>query len=88
MPNIESAAKRMRQAYKARLRNRSVKTAIHTARQRFLAAVEAKDQGTGLTLFRSYCSTLDKAAKKGIIKRNAANRGKQRAARRLAAIPA
>ena len=79
MPNIQSAVKNMRKSAKAHQRNRSEKTHIHSAKRLFMAAVESKDKGKALAQFRAFCSILDKAAKKGIIKANNASRRKQRA---------
>ncbi len=88
MPNLHSAVKRMRVAAKARLRNKAAKSKITTRRrQMFEACAEAKADQAGAA-FRAYCSSLDKAAIKGIIKKNTAIRRKRRAAARLAALSA
>ncbi len=84
MPNIQSAYKRMRQSTQARSRNRSVKSAIKSLRTRVDGLAKSSEQDQKVAAFRSYCSALDKAAKKGIIKRNAADRLKGRAAKRTA----
>jgi small subunit ribosomal protein S20 len=83
MPNIKSAAKRMRQSAVRRSCNRSAKSAIHTMRNKIYAA-EPADKAAAKKLFSEYCSTLDKAVKTGIVKANTANRKKSRAAARLA----
>ena len=83
MPNIKSALKRVHLSARANLRNRDVKTELVTIRRQFLAAVEAKDKDKAWTAFRAYCSALDRAAKKGIIKANNASRKKHRAAQWL-----
>ncbi|MBI2437421.1 MAG: 30S ribosomal protein S20 [Lentisphaerae bacterium] len=46
----------------------------------------AKDVEKSRQVFSAYCSTLDKAASKGIIKKNTAIRRKRRAAARLATL--
>lgn len=84
MPNIPSAYKRMRQSAAARSRNRSAKSAIKSLRTRMDGLVTSPEPDQKATAFRAYCSALDKAAKKGIIKRSAANRLKGRAAKRTA----
>lgn len=84
MPNIISAAKRARQSLRLREANRNVKTLVLTSKRKFMAAVEAKEKDKLMDLFRAYCSVLDKAAKKDIIKANNASRKKERAARWLA----
>lgn len=84
MPNIKSAAKRARQAEERRLRNRSTKSAILTARRQFLQAVESKDKKKALEQFNAFCSILDTSAKRGIIATNNADRRKSRASAILA----
>ncbi len=81
MPNIKKAAKRMRQAEKARRRNVQVKARIKHVRAKVLKGAEATEEAEAL--FRTYCSELDKAAKKGVISKNTAIRRKARAAARL-----
>ena len=73
MANTKSAAKRARQTESRSLKNRSVVTRIRTLSKR---ATEAEP--TDIT---ALLSAIDKAAKRGIIHRNAANRRKARLAR-------
>jgi small subunit ribosomal protein S20 len=75
MANTKSAAKRARQTERRSFRNRSVLTRIRTLSKRAIAA-EAKPADITALL-----SAIDKAAKRGIIHRNAANRRKARLAR-------
>jgi len=84
MPNIESARKRMRTSEKARARNTAIRSAITTARRSFLELLAAKDKEKINAAFREYCSVLDKAAKKGVIKKQKAVRRKRRAAAKIA----
>ena len=86
MPNLKSGFKRMQTSAVSRLRNRSEKTLILSVRRAFLAAVEGKDKDKVMAAFREYGSVLDKAAKKGIIKQNNADRKKSRAAAMLAKV--
>jgi small subunit ribosomal protein S20 len=90
MPNIKSAEKRMRQSRVNRSRNVSTKNALRTLRRKFDDSLETADTAAVETLFRDYCSNLDKAVKRGIVKKNTADRSKQRAALRMkkAAKPA
>ncbi len=88
MPNIKGAAKRRRQAEKARARNKAAKTEIKHIRREVLDSTTGGVKDNAETLFRAYCSKLDMAAKKGIIKKNTALRRKARAAARLRAKPA
>lgn len=85
MANTRSAEKQRRQAEKATTRNRAGKSRLRTALKKARASVEtggdAKAMSTGY-------SEIDKAAKRGIIKKNTANRYKARlsaAAKRNAA---
>jgi len=75
MANTKSAAKRARQTERRSLRNRSVLTRIRTLSKRASAAGGKPADITALL------SAIDKAAKRGIIHRNAGNRRKARFAR-------
>ena len=75
MANIKSQIKRNRQNEAARLRNKSVKSALKTAVRRFREAAESGDATKAQDLARSAGKLLDKAASKGVIHANqAANR--------------
>ncbi len=82
MPNIKSAIKRVRTSERDRMRNRATKSAIQSGRQNLLKTISG-NVAEAETAFRSYCSVLDKAVKRGMVARNTANRRKQRMARRL-----
>jgi small subunit ribosomal protein S20 len=73
MANTQSAAKRARQTTKRSLRNRSVVTRLRTIQKQMRSsAAPTTDQ------IRAVISAIDKAAKRGIIHRNAATRRKAR----------
>ena len=75
MANIKSQIKRNRQNEAARLRNKSVKSALKTAVRRFREAAESGDANKAQELARTASKMLDKAASKGVIHANqAANR--------------
>ncbi|HUJ14603.1 MAG TPA: 30S ribosomal protein S20 [Thermoanaerobaculia bacterium] len=79
MANIRSAEKQRRQAEKARVRNRAGKSRLKSA---------LKEARGGAPDLNKAFSEIDKAAKKGIIKDNTADRYKSRlsaAAKRTAA---
>ncbi len=78
MPNIRSAKKWMRASARRRQRNLSVKTALKTAFKKALAT------GAPPEARRDAESAFDKAAARGIIHKNKANRKKSRLARHLA----
>ena len=73
MANTKSASKRARQTAVRSRRNRSVLTRLRKM-QKGVGGAEQKDA----TSVRSLISAVDKAAKRGIIHRNAANRRKSR----------
>ena len=70
MANSKSAAKRARQNPRRTLRNRSVVTHLRSLTKQHIAG-GAKDRST-------LVSALDKAAKRGVIHKNVANRRKAR----------
>jgi len=72
MANTRSAAKRARQTERRSLRNRRVLSQIRTRSKRARAA------GAQSTDMRELISAIDKAAKRGILHQNAANRRKAR----------
>ena len=86
MANTKSAGKRARQTQTRTLRNRSVLTRLRRMAKRVTTGGAGDD-----SVVRSLISAADKAAKRGVIHRNAANRRKARlnkARRAAAATPA
>lgn len=82
MPNIRSAAKRMRQNPLRRDRNRSYRSAARTAVKNARELIEGSDPGA-LEAVRSASVALDKAAQRGAIHSNNAARRKSRLSRQL-----
>ena len=80
MPNIKSAIKRVKVNQTKRLRNQMNKTRLKTALRKFDQAVAADPKAATLSVVTG---AVDKAAAKGVIHRNAANRKKSRLAKRL-----
>jgi small subunit ribosomal protein S20 len=75
LPNIKQQEKRMRQAAKRRMRNRSRKSEIKTYIRKFEAALQRGDREESELYLKKAVKALDKAAGDGIIhKNNAANR--------------
>jgi small subunit ribosomal protein S20 len=73
--NIKSQEKRNRTNERRRLRNKSVKSSLHTAVRGFREAVESGDKDKAAELLLTTNRKLDKAASKGVIHKNqAANR--------------
>lgn len=86
MANIKSAEKRARQALQFRAKNRAATSLIITINKRFLQAIASGDKSKALETFKAYCSVLDKAAKRGVIKPNNAGRKKARASKKLSKL--
>ena len=78
MPNIQSAAKRLKQSILRRERNRSTKKSIRTECKKVLAAVKSGNAEQAETELRQAAKLLDKSAAKRVIHRNAAARVKSR----------
>jgi small subunit ribosomal protein S20 len=82
LPNIQSAKKRVKVSEKKNLRNRIVKSGMRTSVRKFDAAVAADAQNANVQLSAT-SAVIDKAASKGVIHKNAANRKKARLAKQL-----
>ena len=72
MANIKSQQKRNRTNEHARLRNKSVKSALRTAVRAFREAAAAGEKDKAAELLVSTSRKLDKAASKGVIHKNQA----------------
>jgi small subunit ribosomal protein S20 len=81
MANTKSASKRARQTAGRALRNRSVLTRLR-GMQKSLSAPGSKPESKNV---REMISAIDKAAKRGIIHKNAAKRRKARLNKSLGA---
>ncbi len=86
MANTRSAAKRVRQNKKSQLRNQAIKSEIKTLVKKCRLAIEAGDPGEARRLARLAESRLDRAAKKGVVHKNNANRRATRLHRAVSAI--
>lgn len=78
MPNIKSAKKRLRQSIKRRTRNRDVRASIRTVTKTLLNTESAEEAES---LYRQLTSMLDRAARTGLIAKNAVDRRKSRLSR-------
>ena len=85
MANTKSAAKRARQTKRRTLRNRRVLSTLKTEGKRLTAHRAGIDKAATTTAHQVLVSELDKAVKRGVIHKNAANRRKSRLAKKLAA---
>ncbi|WP_338750240.1 30S ribosomal protein S20 [Bacillus sp. FJAT-52991] len=82
MPNIKSAIKRVKTIQKRTEQNSQVKSAMRTAVKKFEVAV-ANNEDNAKVLLTEAVSSLDKAAAKGLIHKNTANRTKGRLMKKL-----
>jgi small subunit ribosomal protein S20 len=83
VPNIKSASKRLRQSRQRRERNRAVRSEIRT---RIKALLATQDPEEAEKIHAHVVSLLDRAARRGVIARNAAARRKSRLARYVASL--
>lgn len=75
MPNIASAKKNMRKSRAAQVRNRAQRSTLRTALKK------AKADGATPDAHATAVTALDRAARKGLIHKNAAARRKSRMAK-------
>lgn len=78
MPGKGSAAKRQRQNETTRVRNRAVRSRIHTVKRRFLEFIETKNPDEAQMQFAQVIKLIDLAVNKGVYHRNTADRKKSR----------
>ena len=74
---ISSAEKRHRQSEERRMRNKAAKSAVRTSVKKFVVLTQKKDPAAEAAL-KEMVKKIDTAARKGIIKKNAAARKKSR----------
>jgi small subunit ribosomal protein S20 len=84
--NIKSQIKRIRTNEAARLRNKSVKSALKTAVRRVRTAVDAGDKATAQAELVTASRSLDKAVSKGVIHANQAANRKSSLAKQVASL--
>ncbi len=82
MPNIESAKKELRKGEKRAFANKKLKDTLKSLTKKSLKAIEGKG-GDAKELVMKTMVVIDKAAKKGIIKKNTRDRKKSRLHTRL-----
>ena len=88
MPNTKSAERRARTSARKSLQNRAVKSRLHNLEKKYAELLGAGKKEDAAVVFRELSSTLDKAAKTGVIHRARANRSKSRLSVRLNAAAA
>jgi small subunit ribosomal protein S20 len=78
MANHKSAAKKARRDAEARLRNRANRSEMKSAVKSFLGVLATGKKADALAALPLVLSVVDKAERKGVIHKNAANRHKSR----------
>jgi small subunit ribosomal protein S20 len=76
MANLRSSKKDIRRSARHSARNRSVRMALRTLAKKVANLRAGEDSTATRSAAIAYVSALDRAAKKGIIHRNRASRGK------------
>ena len=85
MPTLKSSKKRLKQAQKARLRNKSATTLLRSTLKKVLAT---STRAEGEALLGPAQSVIDKTVKRGMVHRNAGARYKARITRYVNALEA
>ena len=86
MARHKSAMKRNRQSTATRARNRTNLSQLKTQVKKLRSAVAAGDAETASSLLTDTVAAIDKAARKGVIHDNAADRHKSRLSRKVNAL--
>lgn len=73
-----SAEKRHRQSEERRLRNKAVKSSVRSSAKKFVVLARKKETLEAEAALKDMIKKIDTAARKGIIKKNAAARKKSR----------
>lgn len=74
MANIKSAKKRILVNRKKAERNKAIRSGVKTAVKKVYSAIEAGDKEAAKAALVSASSTIDKAATKGVLHKNASSR--------------
>ncbi|MBU9713387.1 30S ribosomal protein S20 [Evansella tamaricis] len=88
MANIKSAIKRVQTSEKRRAQNASFKSDLRTAVKTFNTKADNKDVEGAKQAFLVATKKLDKAANRGLLHKNAANRQKSALQKRLNEVSA
>lgn len=79
----KSAAKELRKSKKRREQNKIVKNNIKYLKKQILKALAKKDIKSARDIFIKFQKVVDKAAKRGVIKKNTASRYKSRLSKKI-----
>ena len=86
MPHKRSAYKELRKARKRHLRNISLKSDLKTSIKKFERLLSEKKTEEAKNYLNTLVATLNKAASKGIVHKNAAARKTSRMTKKLASL--
>lgn len=86
MAHKKAALKDIRQTKKRTARNKNIKEHVVYVKKQAQKAVVKKDLASAEEYYAKLVKSVDKAAKRGIIKKNTANRRKSRLAKRINAL--
>lgn len=81
-----STIKRERQSVERRLRNRAVKSKVHTAFLNLTEAINSKNRENVEARLRIYMSEVDKAVKRNILHKNNGARKKSRIVKKIKTV--
>lgn len=88
MANIKSSKKDIRKSLKRREANSQKKNTIRTFAKKIMKSIESGNKEEASTLYNTFASLVDKAAKVNIYHKNKASRDKARMAKRIHQIKA
>ncbi|MBI4252698.1 30S ribosomal protein S20 [Candidatus Uhrbacteria bacterium] len=83
MAHKQAALKDIRQTKKRAKRNKNVKEHLAYLKKQTQKAVEKKDAARAEDFYKKLVKSVDKAAKRNIVKKNTANRRKSRLAKKI-----
>ena len=83
MPNIKSAKKRVKVTASKTLQNKMLRTSLKTEIKKYEAAVAAGDKALAEATYKAAVAKIDKAARRGIIHKNAAAHKKSQFTKKL-----
>lgn len=86
MPQIKSAIKRVKTSNARNAQNMTEKSAMRTAVKKVEAAISTNDSAAAKEALVAATSSLDKAASKGLIHKNAASRKKSRLMKKVTSL--
>lgn len=86
MANHKSAQKRVRQSLKRRVRNRAVRTEVRNTVKAVRTAISDGNAANAQSRLRAAEKTLRKAASKGVLKRETADRSVSRLAKAVSKL--